>query len=491
MYHERRILTNTLSLTLGRVAGDLFAFLFIVQFARAFGAELLGQYSLGMALGAVLAIFVSCGLNLPLIRDLSCEPQAGPRYVGNVLLAQAVFAMTAWLVLYGIAATLEIDAQGRAILLLLGSYQLIYRFSLLTRVQFSASQQMHYPALLEATHKACIWGLGAIGIYAVQDPLVALSAYPVSGLALLVVGWALAVRHFGWPSLRPEFGLIMVRLRSSLSFFVTLLVAEVYARLGIVLLSRLGGDQAVGMYSSAERLTVVVAIVFAIFGGSVLPVMSKLWAESQDQLTELYRRCLRILIVVTIPLATLIFLLRDWIIGILYGEGFESAAGVLGVLAGGLVFLSIKELLFSLMLACNRQRDLLKIYAVGLGFFLALVLFVLPSMGAIGLAWCTLASDVLFIVLGYRAVAAYMRPPPVFRVARGPMLAASIVLSGYYLLNGFPLPIRLGVAMTLGAVGMWLFRAVAAHDLRYLRHMLASTISRPALDEPPRADARF
>jgi O-antigen/teichoic acid export membrane protein len=226
MRYERRIFKNAAVLMLGRVVGDLFMLLFTVQFARTFGAKALGQYSFAMSIGAVLAIFVSCGLNAPLIRDLSREPEAGPLYVGNVLLTQALFAAVAWLLLNAISMTIQLDAQAGMVLLLVGSYQLLYRLSLLTRVQFNAHHQMEYPALLEAAHKIFIFAIGAGGIYLYHDPLLALSAYPAGALALLAVGWGLCVHRFGPPLLRPNWTIILGRLHASTSFFLTLLVAE-------------------------------------------------------------------------------------------------------------------------------------------------------------------------------------------------------------------------------------------------------------------------
>ena len=58
MKTEKRIFKNTLTLTLGKVFGDLATLMFLVYFARIFGISIFGQYAFAMSLGGFLSILV-------------------------------------------------------------------------------------------------------------------------------------------------------------------------------------------------------------------------------------------------------------------------------------------------------------------------------------------------------------------------------------------------------------------------------------------------
>ena len=72
---ERRVFGNVAILGTGELIAQFANFAFVVLIARAFGPELLGHYSLFMAVSAVVAVFVSFGTMQLHIRNIGRDPE--------------------------------------------------------------------------------------------------------------------------------------------------------------------------------------------------------------------------------------------------------------------------------------------------------------------------------------------------------------------------------------------------------------------------------
>jgi O-antigen/teichoic acid export membrane protein len=481
---EGRIFKNTAVLMLGQGVGDLCLFLFLIFFARAYGPNMLGEYSLSMAIGSVLGMFVSFGLNAPLRRDVSRQPELGPVYVGSALHAQLLFAVGAALLLVGVATLMNLDARAHAILLLIGGYHIVHRLSMVSHALFSAHERMHYSAMLEAGHRMIILLLGSAAIYLGGSPSSALAAYPLGAGLMLFAGWMLSVRSFGWPVLKPDPRLISHRLQIALPFFGIIILAELYARLGIMILGALHGEEAVGTYTAAERLTLIIGIGHIMLSAAVVPVMSRLAGGAEARLRELYIRCQRVLIVTTLPAATVLFLLRDPVIVLVFGEAYKSASPVLGVLTLGVLVTGLNQLQLSLLVACNCQQSLFLNQLLALALFLAAAYLVVPRWGIVGLAGCMVGCNTCFFAMNYALAERTIVRTPLAKLIGGPVaacLGASIV---FYLLDDSPLGIQLAFTLLIGAVCMGLFKAVALHDFIYLGKLMRGTRSSSAFARP-------
>jgi O-antigen/teichoic acid export membrane protein len=73
-------------------------FVFVILIARAFGPDLLGLYSLSMAISALAAVFVSFGTVPMLVRDVGRDPAQGGRTLRALFPAQLALSAGAWTV---------------------------------------------------------------------------------------------------------------------------------------------------------------------------------------------------------------------------------------------------------------------------------------------------------------------------------------------------------------------------------------------------------
>lgn len=472
--NERSIFRNTAFSTAGRGAGDLFAFLFLIVFARHFGSDALGEFAFAMAIGALLAAFVSLGVNSMLVREIAKAPAEGPRLVGAMAGHQLLIGAAMFGILFLLSRLLADGERSRQILLVVGLYQLLYALGTVFTSYFRAREQTQFGAGLEAGHKAAILVLGLLAIFLIGQPEVALLAYPLAGLAMYAAGFALLQRQHATPRLHLDWSLSRNLIIASLPLFAYQAVAVLRLRAGIIFLGSTGDAAAVGMYAAGDRLVTAASLLFLMFNGAVLPVMSRL-TESRDELRQLLARCLRLAVTLALPVATVIVLFRGPIIELAFGAAFLPAADVLGILALSMVPAAISGICVMLLIARDRLSALLKIQLLGLVVFLAAMGFLARDGNYTGLAWAVLLAKLVVCIATVAYQQRYGDAVPLWPMLRGPLAAAGGMLGAFMLSTSLPLMFQVTVTVAAGAAMLVAFKGIELHDLAYLRRIIGRT----------------
>jgi O-antigen/teichoic acid export membrane protein len=180
-------------------------------------------------------------------------------------------------------------------------------------------------------------------------------------------------------------------------------------------------------------------------------------------------RCLKLLTVATVPLATLIGIFAEDIVGMVFGSEFLPASVALQVLAWTLPIRGAQWLLGSQLAALDRQAQMAKARSIGLGSFLTLTPLLILGAGLTGLAWAVLICDALQFALYWRLLRRLRFAPPLSRAVLPPACAAlgGIVVAG--LSVDLPLLPRVLVVALALASGLWIFGAIRPRDLGLLR----------------------
>ncbi len=472
MKTAQRIGANTLFLSSGKLLGDLCTFVFLVYFARAFGIPVLGKYAFAMSVGGFLSVFVSLGLNILLTREVSRDYGRNARYAGNLLVTQVVLAAVVWGVIALIAVLAGFDRETRAILLILGAYQVLYRLGQLPRAQFNAHEEMRYSGLLESYHKIVILALGAGAILLWRDPVLALAAYPLSAFSMVVLGLVLAARRYGRPDIGVDFRFIGHLLRQAAPFLLFLLLTQFHDRTGVILLTLIRGEHATGTYSAADRLLTTISTGLWFFGAALFPVTSRIAAGASEQVGKFHDRAMRIMVVTVLPLATVIYLLGDPLIPLIFGPQFVASAGVLEVLTWSLPFTALVVVLSNTLMSMNLQKPLVTMQGAVFAGYLATCLVLIPRYGASGLAWAKLGATAVLCAAYFRYASVAVHRTPLRHIALAPVAACAAAVLVDHLTAGAGPYGSAAAAIAVGAVLLVALGGVRRHDLEYLKRIV-------------------
>ena len=174
----------------------------------------------------------------------------------------------------------------------------------------------------------------------------------------------------------------------------------------MVMISMMRGDLQVGWYSAAYKFIEASILIPNIIMIPIYPVFSKLYVSSIDSLTSIYRRVLKSMIIISLPIPIVIMFVSDRIITVLYGASFINATPALVILTWAIPSIFFTFVLGALLPAINKQgvNTISTGICMILNIFLNLIL--IPSYGYLGASVSTVITEwILCVVLfGYISI---------------------------------------------------------------------------------------
>jgi O-antigen/teichoic acid export membrane protein len=472
MSNERRILVNTAVLSVSETASQLANFVLVIAFARTFGAKTLGHYSVAMAVGAVAAVFVSFGTQGMLIREFGRDSTHAPATLGVLMPIQALLAVIAWLIACIITDALIRDTAATALVMAVCGYQILLCLASLLLVPLQAKELMHWSAGGNLAHRLLILLIGlAVIRFGGSAAGVGLSQI-VGALCLIAFAWVQGSRRFGRPTLRYAPAQALTLFRRASPFFGVNALSVIYARGPLIMLSALALSRSVGLYAAADRFMVAASLASSMFNSAVYPTVVRVSHGSIRDATVLTARCVRILLVISFPIAILVTIYADNIVGLFFGASYLGAAKVLQVLVWSLPIRGAQGLLASLLAAMDQQAGLARLRAVGLCAFSVLAPVLILSFDYVGAACAVLLCDTLQFALYWSLLRKKHADPPLTKAVLAPGSAVALTAAVSGAIEHLHPPTRLIMVILVLTAGMFALGAVRPHDLRFLRALI-------------------
>jgi O-antigen/teichoic acid export membrane protein len=394
----RSTLRNTALLVAFEVANPLLSLLLVGTMARRLGPEGTGAYNLLLTFFFVAHSVTSLGLNSLITREVSKEPESARRFLASSALLGVVVSLAVAvgvvIVVHFAGYSSEVERGGWLVAAsLFPSIVILYSESI-----FIAFEKVQYIVIL-----AMVENLGRVmvGLWLLRHgfgvvPLIAsFAGFRFLTLLLNLMVFHARITRLGWAY---DSGVIRELVKNIPVFGSIFVVATLYWRADVFMLSKLASLAAVGYYTAGYRLFSISQVVPKSFNTSVYPVFAKLFHHSQESFQKANSLSIRYILVVLLPIAAGIHGLADPIVRILFGKDFAPAARVLEIVIWTLVPYGIVRVVASGLFASNRQAIDLKVNLLGLGSNFILNFALIPRFGVVGCAWATLISICLFLI---------------------------------------------------------------------------------------------
>lgn len=182
-------------------------------------------------------------------------------------------------------------------------------------------------------------------------------------------------------------------------------LAYLNGRTDVFVLSRFVGADVVGYYSVAKRVSnMTTSEITQPASQTLLPGFAKV-AHDFDRLSTLYLSSLSAILFIGLPIAVGIFVLGDLIVQVVLGEKWLAAVPLLKVLAIYGIVRSSAGGAFSLMLVLGRPAAVTAVAVARFAVLVALLLWVLPAAGPIGVAWAVVTAATVGLFLNSAVIA--------------------------------------------------------------------------------------
>jgi O-antigen/teichoic acid export membrane protein len=452
-----------------------------------FGWQLILVPGLGPAAygiyGAVAA-FIMVGSSIPnfgmgpiFIRDLARHPERTGKYLTATLFMQTALALLAYIGVNLAAGVGGYSAAVQVFVALAGLNLIIDILGNMCNDLLLSQERMISTSLVAILHVVVLvifaWiglasGYGLFGVYI---------GTILAGIGRSTALWLLVLRG----GTRPVWPLDRTVARSLLWNGAPLALAAflglAYQQADKLLTNRLIGDAETGYLTAAFVIIFgVVEVLNTTVMTAVFPLLSRSYGDGSNPMFGFMVEKLGFLkLLVTLPVALVISVFAYQITVPLFGEDFRPTADVLRILIWYALASMVSSTLTYGFTVQNRQRRYLVIRAMGLGINILLLLVLLPVLGVTGAAFASLCAELgvmLALFLRFQAAGWDRRLliPRAFRLA-----LLGILVAGVMLVLGQVHPVLGGVVgLGLFAVGIPLFRILAADDLDLLYRMTAA-----------------
>lgn len=364
-----------------------------VWIARYLGPEQFGLLSYAIAFVSLFGAIASLGLNGIIVRDLVKEPDDANTMLGTAFVLQFIGGFLAFgLAIVVIGFARPDDSSAKLMIAVLG-FVMVFKSTEVVKYWFESQVQSKYTIWIE-NGVFLLFAIVKVALILGQASLMAFVwAAFVEGV--LVAAGLLGI--YAWrggylSNWRPHYNRAKTLLKDSWPLILSGMAIMVYMRIDQIMLGQMLGDEAVGIYSAAVRISEVWYFIPTAIVASVFPSIIEARKQSESlyyqQLQKLYDLMVLLALAVAVPMT----FLSDWIIELLFGGAYGQAGNVLAIhiWSGLFVFLSVASGKWFVvenltMLALKRN-----LYGAALNVILNLVF--IPKWGMQGAAMATLIS---------------------------------------------------------------------------------------------------
>lgn len=484
-YHPQGDLTNTRSIAKNSVAPmalSLFNrgidFLFAAFYLRLLGPADAGAYATAIAIAGLYEILANFGLNAFLIREVSQHKDKASGYLFNTTLLRLVTGVVgSWpVLLYVWSAGLTPSTTQAVIFFMVG--MVLSGMGLGFTGLFYAFEEAEIPAAVTTMTTILKVGLGVI-VLLLGYGFVGLAAASIGvNLITLTILAVLAGRRY--PLCGPwvvDGALQRQMLRQSYPLMLNHLLATVYWQVDVLILQQINGEEVVGWYNSAYKYVNALNVIPSFFTFALFPIISRQVRSNLDDARRTFRMSIKLLTLVSLPLAATVTFLAPTLITLLGGEQFLPH----GYIALQIIIWSIpvgwlNSVTNYVLISLGQERLQTGAFIIGVTFNLVGNLLLLPYLSYVGAGLTTIASEIILLLIFNYYLEQKMPGVGWWRLLWRPGLVAAGMLAVMAAVQPFNLWLALFLGLWVYPAGLIALRVFGAEEKRILAALIPQKI---------------
>ncbi|TDG12754.1 flippase [Seongchinamella unica] len=364
-----------------------------VWIARYLGPEKFGLLNFVMAFVGLFGAIAVLGLQEIIVRDLVRDPSHKEQTLGTA----ALLLLFSGFLAYGLAMVVIFwlrpeDQLARILVAIFGS-TLLLRCSDVAKYWFESQVLSKYTVWVQNVFFV-IFAAIKVGLILAQAPLVAFVWAMVTEAALVAATMLAVLDLSGTRLMKMTMSARRAKtlLADSWPLLLSGIAVMIYMQIDQIMLAQMVGENAVGIYSAAVRISEVwyflpLAIVASVFP-NILQAREKGEKEYYSKLQHLYDLMAWLSITVALPMT----FLSTFVATLLFGAPYAAAGPVLAVHVWTSFFVFLGVASSRWFVAEGQQLLLLQKTVLGAAVNVILNLILIPQYGAIGAAWTTVFS---------------------------------------------------------------------------------------------------
>lgn len=358
-----------------------------VWVARYLGPEQFGLLNFASAFTGLFGAIATLGLSGIVVRDIVRDPAGKEETLGTAAVLQLFGGLIAYgLILVTIFWLRPDDTLAKAIVAILGSMML-----------FKASEVAVYWFESQVLSKYTVWVQnGVFLVFAAIKVVLILRNAPLIAFARAAMAEALVVAvlmlvmlGLRGPKLR-QLKITLARAKGLLAdswpLILSAIAVTIYMKIDQIMLGQMIGDEAVGIYSAAVRVSEVWYFIPMVIVASVFPAILEAKKCSEAKYYARLQSLFDLMSLISMPVAIAMTFLSPFVIDLLFGAAYSEAGFVLAIHIWASIFVFLGVANSKWFLAENLQKLIFFRTLLNGLINVALNYLLIPEYGAVGAA---------------------------------------------------------------------------------------------------------
>lgn len=406
---NKSVLFNTLVQIMGKGIFGLCGLFLVAYLTRRLGSDGFGGCVTLFAWVSTIVVVADMGLYLTGVRNFSHDCKKSQKTMSNLLSARVMTAFIAVFIACVLILVVPYNAGLKKLILLALPSVLFISFARACKSWFQARLSMHFPVIAEIAGCLTMVVITIAGVQSAESMEESL-LFIVWGLnsgtflyAAIAGSFALG---FGYPGFRFQAEEVVRLIREAAPLGLSAILAILYFRFDMLMLSWLKPVSHVGVYGTAYTVVEVSAVLPAIFLGSMIPLFVFSMSRKHGDIKHHFQNAFSALALFAVPMLAGGLVLADPIMGMLRGESavFDGSTRVFQILLLVSVLMFWGQLNGHILVSGGKQKVILNVYFLLVPLNILLNLLLIPGFSYTGAACATLISEIFAIVLTSKIV---------------------------------------------------------------------------------------
>lgn len=406
----KTIARNTSWFTLALILQKIIAFVYFTFLARILGAEDIGQYVFALSYMQIFSILIDFGTNHYITREVAKDKKNVKQIVANVFGFKLLSSVVAVVIALLAAVVLDYSEATKQLLYVAAGVMVIESFIISTYAIIRGFHTLKYESVATVISHVILATIGLIVANVTDSVMYLLLVIVLAYVLNLIFGLSILRYQLSVPiQFKFEFVYWKKIFAVVLPFALAAGFSKIYNAFDQVALSKLASEAALGFYAVAYKLTFALQFLPLALMAAVYPAMSKYYKSNNHTFNKLFTRAVFYLVLISFPISASVIVFARPLITALYTTEYAAAILPLQILIASIPLLFLNFPLGSLLNATDRQRRQTINMGIALVLNIALNLFFIPRLEAVGAALASSISTLLLFTLGVAAARTVVR----------------------------------------------------------------------------------
>jgi O-antigen/teichoic acid export membrane protein len=471
----KTIARNTIFLAVSQAITIALGFFYIMYIARYLRVDGYGILSIALVFSSICLMLTDFGLNTLTTREIAKDRSLTDKYFGNVAIIKLLLFIASLAVILVATVIFRYPLRTLEVIFIVVFSMIFSSLNNMLNSIFQAYEVMGYQSVGSIINSAVSF-FGVLAVIQLNLGILGVAAlYLLSNGANFLYSFLIYRRKFNMPRITADLPFIKTTFRESIPFGLTSVFSTLYVSIDVIILSIVWGNDAVGVYSAAGRLSNYLGYIPTIINIAVLPIMARYYVSSNGGLKLIVEKYTKLMLIIAVPTGIGVTILADKIISFIYGGGYAPSVEILRIFIWTMMLAFISAAYVRLFESIGKQSFITKVSLISLIINFTCNVLLIPRYGYIGAATTAVITQLIATTIIYFYAYKSGYGIEVFKIAKFlykiviSTLAMVIFITVFYYIN---IVILIIASIFVYTVTLLILKEVDSDDIVIIKNIL-------------------